>query len=303
MDENQRLLVKQSIAALRPHTQRMSDLFYQQLFVRMPELERLFRPDAGARLTKFTSMLATFDNLKYLDKIAPALVALGRRHQTYGVRPEHYAVGEEAFMVSLRAVRASELTRDEWKAWQALFQGLIPLMTEGGGRRTLDSYAQMDAGMGDNRATHDDHLLEAVGGVEVVQRVHERFYATIFDDEWLGRFFYGKSQVALVKKQTDFMVACFGGDNLYRGESPAISHMHMLIDDEQLDLREKMLRAAILAEGIAPELADRWLVVDAAFRGAIVKQSVDECVMRCPGQMPIVAPKPAGYRWVDKETV
>ena len=26
--------------------------------------------------------------------------------------------------------------------------------------------------------------------------------------------------------------------------------------------------------------------------------SADECVMRCPGQMPIVAPKPASYRWV-----
>lgn len=298
MDESQRLLVKQSIAALRPHAQRMSDLFYQQLFLRDPALERIFRPDPGPRLTKFTSMLSTFDNLKHLDKIAPAIIALGRRHITYGVRAEHYGNGEEAFMAALRAVRGSELTREEWYAWKAMFAEILPLLTADSQQHSAESYAQLDAELSNNRATHDDHLLEAVGGRELVQRVHERFYAIIFDDEWLGRFFYGKSQVALAKKQTDFMVACFGGANEYKGEPPAITHMHMLLTDEQMDLREQMLRHAILAEGVSPELADRWLAVDAAFRGALRKESADECVMRCPGQMPIIAPKPAGYRWI-----
>ncbi len=300
MDEAQRLLVKQSIAALRPHTQRLSDLFYSELFARDPQLEAVFRPDARSRLTKFTSMLSTFDNLKHLEKIAPALVALGKRHRQYGVRADHYATGEEAFMMSLRAVRGAEVTREELIAWRETFKAVIGLMTQAYTQRDESSYAAEDARLAHARATHDEQLLDAIGGAEVVRRVHARFYDVMFADEWLGRFFFGKSEEALIKKQTDFMVACFGGPNHYQGEPPGITHMHMLITDEQLDLRETILREAILAEGLSESIADRWLAVDSAFRSAIAKQDKGECVMRCMGQAPIVVPKPRGYPWPPK---
>jgi hypothetical protein len=42
-------------------------------------------------------------------------------------------------------------------------------------------------------------------------------------------------------------------------------------------------------------IADRRLAIDQSFRPAIVKKSVDECVLKCVGQMPVVAEKPTNY--------
>jgi hypothetical protein len=138
-------------------------------------------------------------------------------------------------------------------------------------------------------------LLNAVQGAEGIRKVHQRFYDVLFDEPWLGKFFYGKAKDVLVDKQTQFMVAAFGGESLYKGDTPAFVHMHMYITDEMSDLRQQILRQAIIAEGHSGSIADRWLKVDDSFRASIVKTSVDECVLKCVGQMPVVAQKPANY--------
>ena len=91
------------------------------------------------------------------------------------------------------------------------------------------------------------------------------------------------------------MVAAFNGPNHYSGDTPAFVHMHMFITAEMADLCEQLLRQAILAQGLSATIADRWLKVDQSFRPGIVKQSIDECVMKCVGQFPLTAKKPAGY--------
>jgi hypothetical protein len=84
------------------------------------------------------------------------------------------------------------------------------------------------------------------------------------------------------------MVGAFGGENLYKGDTPAFAHMHMFITDEMLDVRQEVLRKAILDEGLGEDIAAYWLQVDDSFRSGIVKKSVDECVMKCFGQFPVV---------------
>ena len=88
------------------------------------------------------------------------------------------------------------------------------------------------------------------------------------------------------------MVGAFGGPNAYMGDTPAFVHMHMYITDEMADLREEILKKTILDEGLDEPIADRWLEVDNAFREGIVKKSIDACVMKCPGQVPLTAIKP-----------
>jgi len=87
-----------------------------------------------------------------------------------------------------------------------------------------------------------------------------------------------------------------GGPNRYQGESPAIAHLGMFITDEMLDVRETILRQTLAESGLNPDMQERWLRIDNAFRAAIVKSDVSECVMRGIGQRPIVAKKPEGYR-------
>jgi truncated hemoglobin YjbI len=152
------------------------------------------------------------------------------------------------------------------------------------------------AGSVEKSSPSPDAMYQEVGGYEVVERIHRRFYESIFAEPWLGIFFNTKSISSLVLKQTKFMVAAFGGPDDYRWDTPAIAHMHMFVTDEQADIREVLLRNAIRQEGLSQELEDRWLAVDQAFRPAIVKSTEAECVMRCPGQVASVAARPAGYR-------
>jgi hypothetical protein len=62
------------------------------------------------------------------------------------------------------------------------------------------------------------------------------------------------------------------------------------------DLRERILKASIIAEGLSESIAEKWLSVDHSFRTAIVKKSIDECVLKCQGQIPITAKKPINYK-------
>jgi hemoglobin len=135
-----------------------------------------------------------------------------------------------------------------------------------------------------------------VGGYDAIYRIHLRFYEMMFEEPWLGRFFWGKHEGVLARKQTDFLVACLGGPHEYRGETPAIAHLHMFITEEMLDVRESLLRRAMAEAGLETALQGRWLRIDNAFRAAVAKRSPDECVMRCVGQVPIVAKRPADYR-------
>ncbi len=59
------------------------------------------------------------------------------------------------------------------------------------------------------------------------------------------------------------------------GDTPAFIHMHMFITDEMADLREQILKQAILDEGLSSSIANRWLKVDESFRPGIVKKSID----------------------------
>lgn len=304
MNDQELLLIKSSVERLRPLSHQFSALFYQSLFRRMPALEGLFRDDPAVRLAKFTSMISTFANARNFDKLIPAIRSLAKRHTGYGVRREHYLHSREAMLDALAEGLGAEFTTELRTAWEKVLDMMIGVMEEAAeesGSVHATTPAAVDAQSGP--VLIDAGLLKAVGGREVIERVHRRFYTTIFEDEWLGRFFWGKNREALVKKQTDFMTACFGGENRYEGETPAIAHMHMYITDEAADYREHLLREAILAEGISEAIADRWMAVESAFRKAIIKKDISECVVRCVGQRPVKAPKPEGFPWPPVEEV
>ena len=131
---------------------------------------------------------------------------------------------------------------------------------------------------------------------EGINDVSRLFFCELFHlDINFNQFFYGKSKPTLVLKQTQFMLAAFGGPNNYAGDTPAFVHMHMFITDEMADLRQQILRRAIITEGLSHATAERWLAIDNSFRKGIVKQTFDECIVKCRGQIPVTAKKPAHY--------
>jgi hypothetical protein len=61
------------------------------------------------------------------------------------------------------------------------------------------------------------------------------------------------------------MIAAFNGPNISIGAAPAFGHMHMFITAEMADLREHILRQAILDEGLSASTEDGWMKVDQSF--------------------------------------
>lgn len=289
-------VIKESVERIRKNIDRFTRTFYRTLYEKAPDLRRLFTSQEVER-RKIGAMIAALAHIRDWDKIEPAIRKLGERHAAYGVQVEHYPSLKEAFLAAVEEVEAAEgePTGQSCPAWQTLLALVITTMTE---RLTPPKLPPVSVSelLAPILPAGTNTLFADIGGYDMVERVHQRFYDTIFAEAWLGAFFATKSQQSLVLKQTRFMVAAFGGPDEYHWESPALAHMHMMVTNEQADIREILLRNAIRAEGLSQDIEDRWLATDQAFRPAIVKQTEAECVIRCPGQMAVVVKKPLGYR-------
>ena len=125
-------------------------------------------------------------------------------------------------------------------------------------------------------------------------RVNKVFYDAVFKDPWLSRVFANVTQQHIEAQQTDFMVAALGGPKRFMGRNPSDAHAHIYITEEMWRLREKHLLAAFAATRFPDDLAKRWISIDEAFKGSIVKASPAECVKRFASDEIINHPNPAG---------
>lgn len=288
-----RLLVKQCIDGMgNVDKEELSRLFYRELFHLDINFKKVFPGNIVFLNRKFFNMLAALQNAKHLETISESVIRLGERHiLKYGAQLEHFDSLKQALLKALGLYLGERFTPELATAWGEVFDDVAKIMNEA--MKRVDRRESRRALFDDS--IYDTNLFDDIGGEEIVTRVHQRFYDVIFEHPWLGQFFHAREKALLVLKQTQFMVAAFNGPNNYTGDTPAFVHMHMFITDEMADLREHILRKAILDEDLPESIADRWLKVDQSFRQGIVKKSIDECVMKCKGQVPVTAVKPAGY--------
>ena len=285
-----RLMVRDHISQIAPKHDKLCTLFYTHLFRINPELTKVFNGGVPMLNRKFNSMVSTFKNLKDLEKMTAAMEAMAERHVPYHAEAEHLPQFKESFMLALQDISDGNLDTEIQLAWEKAFDEVIAIMS-----RVLENHP--DAGKHHHETSHEmDHFLEEIGGPEKVHAVHQRFYDYVYDDSFIGNFFQHRSKALLVRKQSEFMIAAFGGENNYHGEPPAFVHMHMFITKEMSAIRNTYLRNAILEEGLSEELCNKWLKVDQSFHAAIEKTTPEECVMRVPGQFPMTIKKPAAYK-------
>jgi len=282
--------VRDSIEAIGDRSTQLSKLFYTRLFQLDPAMSDIFHGGVPMLNRKFINMLLTFKNARGIDALRPALESMASRHVGYRAEPAHFALFRDCLLYALGELLGEEFTAELRGSWERLYDEVAGIMS-GWMQAHPEAFAA-----GTPAPTHVDlTLLQDVGGEDVVRRVHQRFYDSIYNDDYIGQFFFHRAKELVVRKQTEFMVAAFGGPNHYRGEPPAFLHMHMFITREISDIRNVYLRKAILGEGLSEDICERWMRVDNAFLPAIVKQSIDDCVMRVWGQGPFVIKKPAVY--------
>jgi class 3 adenylate cyclase/hemoglobin-like flavoprotein len=110
----------------------VSAMFYDRLFELDPTLRDLF---AGVNMRVQRKMLMnmlTFavHGLSQQDKVWPALHALGKRHQEYGVQPEAYATAGKALIDVLRQYFGDKFSPEIQLGWLQSYATIVQMINE-----------------------------------------------------------------------------------------------------------------------------------------------------------------------------
>ncbi len=126
MTPDQINIVRSTWEKVVPIADTAADLFYNRLFEIDPKLRRLFETtNFAAQKKKLLQALATaIASLDALDKLAPQLVELGRRHATYGVIDSDYEAVGSALIWTLQQGLGDDWSGDAEAAWSAVY-GLV----------------------------------------------------------------------------------------------------------------------------------------------------------------------------------
>jgi hemoglobin-like flavoprotein len=115
-------LVRKSYAQVVLNLEQVAALFYQRLLELDPSIGSIFRGDPVMQRTKLGAALASLvGSLGQVDRILPALRALGREQARKGITAEHYALVSEALIWALGHARRDDFTAETRRAWIAAF--------------------------------------------------------------------------------------------------------------------------------------------------------------------------------------
>jgi len=124
-------LVQASWKQAVPVAETAAQMFYGRLFFLDPSLRPLFLGDMREQGRKVMAMLSyTVNGLTRLEVLLPAIRALGRRHTTYGVRPEHYFTVGAALLWTLEQGLGAAFTPAVREAWVAAYGVLASTMRD-----------------------------------------------------------------------------------------------------------------------------------------------------------------------------
>lgn len=112
-------------------------LFYQKLFQLDPSLKPMFHSSIELQGRKLMDALAqTVATLEHPDKLRPVLMAMGRRHVSYGVQNAHYETVAEALMQTLAESLGPHFTPEVKRAWESALTYVSTEMQRGAAEGT-----------------------------------------------------------------------------------------------------------------------------------------------------------------------
>jgi hemoglobin-like flavoprotein len=132
LTSRQKQIVQSTFIKVTLVSNQAGEWFYKRLFELSPEIKPLFsNTNMHIQSAKLMQMIATaVTSLDHLDELRPTLGDLGRRHVTYGVRPEHYPIVGQALVFALAHVLGAEFTAETEEAWKQLYSLLVSIIVE-----------------------------------------------------------------------------------------------------------------------------------------------------------------------------
>jgi hemoglobin-like flavoprotein len=129
----QKRLVRSSWALVMPIQEEAARLFYGRLFEIDPSTKPLFAStdmaEQGKKLMQMINVAVA--SLERLDALRSAVKDLGRRHEGYGVKEEHYESVGTALLWTLEQGLGGKFTPEVEEAWAETYGALTALMKDG----------------------------------------------------------------------------------------------------------------------------------------------------------------------------
>lgn len=130
--------IRRTHAIVAAEAERLSHLFYDDLFRRDPRLRPLFGPELGhqgmAFMTALDSIVRNLDHDAHLDRL---VAELGAIHAPFQIRPRSYRAMEDALIDTMAYALGERMTNAVERAWRSVFGQVGAAMIEAGRRYGL----------------------------------------------------------------------------------------------------------------------------------------------------------------------
>ena len=131
MTSRQIELVQDSFKLVTPIIESATAMFYDRLFKLDPSLRPMFKDSLEEQSRKLAHVLTiVVKGLSRPEQILGAVQELGRRHQAYGVQPEHYETVGAALLWTLEAGLGDAFSADVREAWTSSYRFLSTTMQQ-----------------------------------------------------------------------------------------------------------------------------------------------------------------------------
>lgn len=123
----------------------------------------------------------------------------------------------------------------------------------------------------------DSRLFDKIGG-DVLRAVITDFYDRIFRDVMIGFMFQGKDKQHLIDREWEFAANFLGAPGvLYTGRPMRTAHAQHTIFGGHFERRLQILREAMRAHDVDPEVQAAWVEHTQALRSQITRDRGSEC--------------------------
>lgn len=130
-----------SLTTLKAKGPSITHRFYTRLFESFPGVRTMFPADTAGQEKKILDSLVTIVSLlKEPAKTVPMLRELGRKHSTYGAKPEHYPIVCNLLLDCMKAEFGTEWTPQLALEWTQALELVSYHMISGDASATHDGF-------------------------------------------------------------------------------------------------------------------------------------------------------------------
>jgi len=183
--------LEKSFALLAPHAEELVRRFYEELFRRAPGVKPMFaNTTPEQQQTKLIAALKlVIQNVRNPEALAPALSAMGVRHQSYGALAEHYPIVASALVDTMKVMAGDAWTDTIESAWSQALGVIAKVMLDAYKNDTTNSETHVKIiPQGANQMNDTDidelaRLRSAVGGAMQAMMMIDRDFEITYANQ------------------------------------------------------------------------------------------------------------------------